>query len=124
MDEEIASLHGNGTWDLQLRPPGWKAVACRWVFAIKRDAKGAVERYKARLVAKGFLQEPGVDYGEVWAPVSQYKTLRILLVVATEDFHPHQLDIKTAFLNGIVEQELYMHQPAGYARQGDQRVCR
>jgi hypothetical protein len=125
MDEEMASLHSYGTWNLQLLPPGRRAVACRWVFALKRDAKGAVERYKARLVAKGFSQKPGVDYGEVWALVSQYKTLRILLaVVATEDLHLHQLDIKTAFLNGIVEAELYMQQPPVYAGQGDQRVCR
>jgi hypothetical protein len=125
MDEEMASLHSNGTWDLQLLPPGRQAVACRLVFTLKCDAKGEMERYKARLVAKGFSQKPGVDYGEVWAPVSKYKTLRILLaVVATEDLHLHQLDIKTAFLNGIVEEELYMQQPPGYAGQGDQRVCR
>jgi hypothetical protein len=125
MDEELASLHGNGTWDLQPLPAGRKAIACRWVGALKRDARGAVERYKARLVAKGFSQKPGVDYGEVWAPVSQYKTLRTLLaVVATEDLHLHQLDIKTAFLNGVVEEELYMQQPLGYAGQGDERVGR
>jgi hypothetical protein len=125
MDEEMASLHSNGTWDLQPLPAGRKAVACRWVFALKRDSKGAVERYKARLVAKGFSQKPGVDYGEVWAPVSQYKTLRILLAaVAAEDLHLHQLDIKTAFLNGVVDEELYMQQPPGYAKQGDERVCR
>jgi hypothetical protein len=94
------------------------------VFALKRDSKGAVERYKARLVAKGFSQKPGVDYGEVWAPVSQYKTLRILLAaVAAEDLHLHQLDIKTAFLNGVVDEELYMQQPPGYAKQGDERAC-
>jgi hypothetical protein len=125
MDEEMASLHGNGTWDLQHLPAGRKALACRLVFALKRDAKGEVERYKARLVAKGFSQKPRVDYGEVWAPVSQYKTLRTLLpVVATEDLHLHHLDIKTAFLNDIVEEELYMQQPPSYAGQGDERVCR
>jgi hypothetical protein len=125
MDEEMASLHGNGTWDLQPLPPGRKAVACRCIFALKRDAKGAIERYKARLVAKGFSQKPGIDYGEIWAPVSQYKTLRTLLaVVATEDRHLHQLDITTAFLNGVVEEDLYMQQPLGYAGQGDERVGR
>jgi hypothetical protein len=125
MDEEMASLHGNQTWDLQPLPPGRKAVACRWVFALKRDAKGVVERYKARLVAKGFSQKPGTDYGEIWAPVSKYKTLRTLLaVVATEDLHLHQLDIKTAFSNGVVEEEFYMQQPPGSAGQGDERVCR
>jgi hypothetical protein len=65
MDEKMASLHSNSMWDLQPLPAGRKAVACRWVFALKRDAKGVVERYKARLVAMGFSQKPGVDYGEV-----------------------------------------------------------
>jgi hypothetical protein len=110
---------------LQPLPPGRKAVACRWVFALKRDAKGTVERYKARLVAKGFSQKPGIDYGEIWAPVSQCKALRILIAVeAMDDLHLHQLDVKTALLNGTVEEELYMQQPPGYAGQGDQRVCR
>jgi hypothetical protein len=125
VDEEMASLQGNRMWDLQPLPPGRKAVACRRVFALKRDAKGAVERYKARLVAKGFSQKPGVDYGDIWAPVSQYKTLRILLaVVATEGLHLHQLDIKTAFLNGDIEEDIYMVQPPGYHKAGDARVCR
>jgi hypothetical protein len=121
----MASLQGNQTWDLQPLPPGRKAVACRWVFALKRDAKGVVESYKARLVAKGFSRRASTDYREIWAPVSQHKTLRTLLaVVATEDLHLHQLDIKTAFSNGVVEEELYMQQPPGYAGQGDERVCR
>jgi hypothetical protein len=125
MDEEMASLHGKRTRDLQPLPPGRKAVACGWVFALKRDAKGTVQRYKARLVAKGFSQKPGIYYGEIWAPVSQYKALCILIaVVAMDDLHLHQLDVKTALLNGTVEEELYMQQPPGYAGQGDQRVCR
>jgi hypothetical protein len=125
MVKEMALLHGNGTWDLQPLPPGRKVVACRWVFALKRDAKGAIDSYKARLVDWGFSQKPGIDCGEIWAPVSQYKTLCTLLaVVATEDLHLHQLDIKTAFLNGVVEEELYMQQPPGCAEQGDERVGR
>lgn len=124
MDEEIAALQSNGTWTLQQLPPDRKAIACRWVYALKRNEKGGIERYKARLVAKGFSQQPGVDYQEVWAPVSQYKTLRALLaIVAARNLELHQLDIKTAFLNGDVDEELYMRQPPGYQDSGN-LVCR
>lgn len=124
MGDEMASLHTNNTWELCSLPAGRKAIACRWVFAIKRNETGAIERYKARLVAKGFSQKPGQDYGDVWAPVGQHKTLRTLLAVAAvEDLELRQLDIKTAFLNGDIDEELYIQQPPGY-EQGDAKVCR
>ena len=125
MDEEMASLSAHCTWDLQEVPVGRKPIACRWVYALKRNEKGSIERYKARLVAKGFSQKPGADYGDIWAPVSQYKTLRCLLAfVAATGLELHQLDIKTAFLNGDIDEELYMMQPPGYQRAGDSRACR
>jgi hypothetical protein len=125
MDEEMASLSAHRTWDLEEVPAGRKPVACRWVYALKRNEKGIIQRYKARLVAKGFSQKPGVDYGDIWAPVGQYKTLRILLaVVAAKDFHLHQLDIKTAFLHGDIDEDIYMMQPPGYQKAGDSRACR
>mgnify|MGYP003471234557 FL=1 len=75
-------------------PVGRKPIACRWVYALKRNEKGSIERYKARLVAKGFSQKPGADYGDIWAPVSQYKTLRCLLAfVAATGLELHQFDI-------------------------------
>ncbi len=124
MDEEIASLHANGTWTLEELPDGIKPIPVKWVFKIKRDASGGVERYKARLVAKGFAQREGIDFNEVYAPVSKHTTLRALLSeVATEDLELHQLDVKTAFLNGELEEDIYMVQPPGYVEGGSRMAC-
>ena len=125
MDEEIQSLVENSCWEIQELPPGAKAIGCRWVFKVKRDAKGNIERYKARLVAKGFTQREHIDFEEVYAPVSQYATLRAFLsTVADQDLEVRQVDIKTAFLNGDLEEELYMQQPPGYHLGGRAAVCR
>ncbi|KXZ50459.1 hypothetical protein GPECTOR_16g633 [Gonium pectorale] len=125
MNEEMASQIANGTWELSQLPPGQRALACRWVYTVKRQPDGSIERFKARLVAKGFQQRPGLDFGELFAPTTRYASLRALLsVAAAQRLIIHQLDVKTAFLNGELEEELWMQQPPGYSNGDPQLACR
>jgi hypothetical protein len=125
MDKEMRSLLENGTWELVERPEGVKPIPMKWVYKVKQDAQGNVERYKSRLVAKGFLQKQGVDFEEVYAPMSKHTTLRaVLAIVAQQDLELHQLDVKTAFLDGELEEKIYMQQPQGYEQGGPNTVCR
>ena len=112
---EYDSLMENNTWDLVPPPEGKNIVGNRWVFKVKRDAEGSVQRYKARLVAKGYSQSEGIDYQEVYSPVARYNSIRSLLAVANVcNWETHQMDVKTAFLQGNLEDEIYMEQPEGF----------
>jgi len=109
MKEEMNSMKSNQVWDLVELPNGVKAIGCKWVFKTKKDSLGNIERYKARLVAKGFTQKKGVDYTETFSPVSKKDSLRIILaLVAHFDLELQQMDVKTTFLNGDLEEEVYM----------------
>ncbi|KAI5340893.1 hypothetical protein L3X38_020167 [Prunus dulcis] len=109
---ELNSMEKNGVWKLVTLPQGCKPIGCKWVFKTKGNSKGQVNRYKARLVAKGFTQKEGIDYNETFSPVSTKDSLRIIMaLVAKFDLHLHQMDVKTAFLNGDLEEEIYMMQP-------------
>ncbi|CAL5381095.1 unnamed protein product [Camellia sinensis] len=124
--EEIRALETNGTWEVMKLPRGKRPVGCKWVFTIKYRADGTVERNKARLVAKGFTQIYGIDYTETFAPVAKLNTIRVLLSLAANlDWPLQQLDIKNAFLNGELEEEVYMTLPPGFSKKGEENeVCK
>jgi hypothetical protein len=109
MQEEYDSLVVNNIWSLVPLPKGRKPISCKWVFKIKHGVHGEVERYKARLVTRGFTLTFGVDYNETFALVAKFVSIRcILALAAIEDMGIHQMDVKTAFLNGDLEEEIYM----------------
>jgi hypothetical protein len=126
MQEEYDSLMVNHTWTLVPLFEGRKLVSCKWVFNTKQGVNGDVERYKARLVARGFTQTYGVDYNKIFALVAKFTSIRyILALAALEDMEIHQMDVKIAFLNGELEDEIYMEQPQGFVHQGDEHlVCK
>ncbi|KAI3651706.1 hypothetical protein MP228_003009 [Amoeboaphelidium protococcarum] len=116
---EFDSLIKNNTWVECDLPPNRKALPCRWVFKIKRNADGSIERYKSRLVIKGFRQIPGQDFNETFSPVVRMMTLRIVLALAAKfGLDLDQVDVRTAFLNGDLEEEIYMQGPEGTPLEG------
>ena len=109
VEDEIRALESNGTWTLTKLPYGKKPVGCKWIFTVKYKADGSIERFKGKLVAKGFTQSYGIDYQETFAPVYKLNTIWVLLSLAVnQDWPLHQLDVKNAFLNGDLEEEVYM----------------
>lgn len=111
----MESLRKNQNWDLVSLPKGRKAIGNRWFFRVKQNQVGQVERFEARLVAKGFSQKRGIDYDEAFAPVAKFTSIRILFSLADKySLSVHQMDVKTAFRNGILDEGIYMAQPDGY----------
>ena len=107
-------------------PQGAKAIGCKWVYKTKRDSLDNIERYKAKLVAKGFTQKEGIDYKETFSPVFKKDSLRIILaLVAHFNLELKQMDVKMTFLNGDLEEEVYMKQLEGFSfREGEHLVCK
>jgi len=123
MQKEYDSLMTNNTWTLVPLPAGRKPVSCKWVLKTKQGTNGELEHYKARLVARGFTQIYGVDYNETFAPVAKFTSIHcILALVVLEDMEIHQMDVKIAFLNGELEEEIYMEQPQGFVHQGGEHL--
>lgn len=121
--EELRSLEKNHTWDLVDLPAGKRVISSKWVFKIKHKADGSVDRYKARLVAKGCSQRRGFDYQETYASVVRISTVRTLLAVAVQkNLHVHQMDVRTAFLNGSLSETVFMRLPPRFERES--RVCK
>ena len=109
MKSEMGSMHDNQVWTLVDLPDGRKAVENKWIFKKKTDADGNINVYKTRLVTKGFQQIQGVDYDETFSPVAMLKSIRILLAIAAFfDYEISRMDVRTAFLNGNIEEEIYM----------------
>ncbi|KAK9076083.1 hypothetical protein SSX86_004416 [Deinandra increscens subsp. villosa] len=119
MHMELEAIKKNNTWTLVQLPTNQKAIGLKWVFKLKKDANGEVTKHKARLVAKGYVQVKGVDYEEVFAPVARMETVRLILALAaTNRWKVHHLDVKTAFLNGEIQEEVYVTQPDGFEIKG------
>lgn len=107
MNEEYDSLINNGTWSLEELPVGKKAISNKWVYKIKRNQDGNIERYKARLVVRGFTQKEGLDYEETFSPVAKFTSIRTILALSTSlNYSLIQFDTKTAFLYGQLEDEI------------------
>ena len=127
-DAEYQSLLAieNESWELIELPAGRKPISCKWVFKVKHDDTGKVERFKGRLGAKGFLQKYGIDYDETFSPVVRFSSIRALLAFGvSRQILIHQMEVVTAFLNGTLDEEIYMQQPEGYVEPGkEELVCR
>ena len=116
----------NHTWILTDLPSGCNPVSCEWIFKKKLRADGSIDKFKARLVAKGYTQQKGIDYFDTYSPVARISTIRVLLAFAAiHKLIIHQMDVKTAFLNGDLDEEIYMHQPEGFIVEGQEnKVCK
>ncbi|KAL0406059.1 UNVERIFIED_CONTAM: hypothetical protein Slati_3919800 [Sesamum latifolium] len=123
---EMDSMGSNQVWTLVDPHKGARPVGCKWIYKRKLGADGEVTAYNARLVAKGYTQRPGVDFQETYSPVAMAKSIRILLAIAAwYDYEIWQMDVKTVFfLNGFIEEEIFMDQPEGFTVVGEeQKVC-
>lgn len=115
MEKGIESLYANNFWDSVKLPRGCKVIGNKWVFKLKTGADGLVERHKARLVAQGFFQKFGSDYDETFCPVVRFELIRTVIALAVQNgLKLHQMDVTTAFLNGELEDKVYMKQPEGF----------
>jgi hypothetical protein len=126
MQDEMKSLHDNHTFDLVKLPKGKRALTNRWIYRVKQEEHTSQPRYKARLVVKGFRQRKGIDFDEIFSPVVKMSSIRVVLSLAASlDLEIEQMDVKTAFLHGDLEEEIYMEQPEGFRVKGkEDYVCR
>ena len=119
MKEELESIERNSTWDLVKLPEKCTSVGVKWIYKIKRNFCGEITRYKARLVTKGFSQIRGIDYEEVFSPIARAESIRIIIAMAAQfKWNLHHLDVKSTFLNGYIEEDIYVDQPEEFIKEG------
>ncbi|GKA08576.1 zinc finger, CCHC-type containing protein [Tanacetum coccineum] len=122
INDEMDSIIGNNTWVLANLPLGYKPIGCKWIFKRKLKVDGTIKKFKARLVIQGFKQKSWIDYFDTYAPVACISTIRLLITMASiHNLIIHQMDVKTAFLNGGLDEEKYMNQPQGFIMPGENK---
>jgi hypothetical protein len=115
MTEEYQSIIKNEVWEIVPKPKSKDVVSSKWLFKIKHVADGSIEKYKERFVARGFSQKEGIDYEETFAHVVRYTSIRTIIALAAKTkWKLHQMDVKITFLNGVIEEEVYIEQPQGF----------
>ena len=115
MIEEYQSIRNNDVWEIVPRPKDKSVVSSKWIFKTKYSTNGSIEKYKAKFVAHGFSQNEGIDYDETFASVARYTSIRTILSLASNmKWKLHQMDVKKAFLNGLIEEEVYIEQTQGF----------
>ncbi|KAH9752611.1 hypothetical protein KPL71_014762 [Citrus sinensis] len=123
INQEMESMYSNKVWELVEAPNEVKPIGCKWIYKRKRGVDGRVETFKVRLVAKGFTQKEGIDYEETFSPIAMLKSIRILLpIAAVLDYEIWQMDVKIAFLNGHLEEDIYMQQLDGFIQKGQEHM--
>nr|GEX11236.1 zinc finger, CCHC-type [Tanacetum cinerariifolium] len=121
VNDEMDSIMGNNTWVLTDLPPGCRPLGCKWIFKRKLKVDGTIKKFKARLVIQRFKQKSEIDYFDTYAPVARISTIRLLIAIASiHNLIIHQMDVKTAFLNGELEEDVYMNQPLGFIMPGNE----
>lgn len=122
MEEELKKIELNDTWKLVDRPKNKSVIGVKWILRVKLNSDGTINKHKARLVAKGYSQLAGVDFNETFAPVARLETIRLLLALAAhKGWVVYHLDIKSAFLNGTLNEEIYVEQPLCYGQKRNRR---
>ena len=126
MIEQYQSILKNDVWDVVPKPEGKYIVTSKWIYKIKHAVDGSIEKYKERFVTRGFSKKEGIDYEETFAPIARYTSIRSVLSLAVVmKWKIHQMDVKTTFLNGVVEEEVYVEQPLGFeTHDRETHVCK
>ena len=121
MNREIDAIERNKTWVMTTLPEGVNNIGVKWIFKTKFNENGEIDKCKARLVAKEYAQQYGIEYTEVYAPVARLDTIRLIIALATQEgWSIFQLDVKNAFLHGELSEEVFVQQPQGYAKKGEE----